>query len=142
MEDRSTFPPELRSASEARHHAEQVLREWQLDTVADAARLLISELVINAVLHAGTESELVLRCTPGHLRVEVSDGSSTAPVRMPYSPSSPTGRGLLILEDLADSWGIEIGDGSKTVWFELAVPPDGRPGEQGASHDDEESNHG
>jgi anti-sigma regulatory factor (Ser/Thr protein kinase) len=129
MEDRSTFPAELRSASEARHHAEQVLREWELDEVADAARLLISELVINAVLHAGTESELVLRCRPGHLRVEVTDGSSAVPVRRPYSPTSPSGRGLLILEDLADSWGIDVGDGSKTVWFELAVPVADRMGE-------------
>lgn len=129
MEDRSTFPAELRSASEARHHAEQVLREWELDEVADAARLLISELVINAVLHAGTESEMVLRCRPGHLRVEVTDGSSAVPVRRPYSPTSPSGRGLLILEDLADSWGIDVGDGSKTVWFELAVPVADRMGE-------------
>ena len=129
MEDRSTFPAELRSASEARHHAEQVLREWELDAVADAARLLISELVINAVLHAGTESELVLRSRPGQLRVEVSDGSSAMPVRRPYSPTAPSGRGLLILEDLADSWGIDVGDGSKTVWFELAVPANDRVSE-------------
>ena len=92
MEDRATFPPELRSASEARHHAERVLREWELDTVTDAARLLISELVINAVLHAGTESELVLRCHPDRLRVEVTDQSVALPVRRAYSPSSPSGR--------------------------------------------------
>lgn len=122
MEDRATFPAELRSASEARHHAERVLRAWQLDEVADAARLLISELVINAVLHAGTESELVLRCAPGHLRVEVTDHSRVVPVRRPYSPTATSGRGMLILEDLADAWGVEVGDESKTVWFELAVP--------------------
>jgi anti-sigma regulatory factor (Ser/Thr protein kinase) len=142
MEDRSTFPAELRSASEARHHAERVLREWELDSVADAARLLISELVINAVLHAGTESELVLRCRPGHLRVEVSDGSSAVPVRRPYSPSSPTGRGMLILEDLADSWGIDLGDGSKTVWFELTVPADGQGSGHETDRDSEEKDHG
>lgn len=126
MEDRSTFPAELRSASEARHHAEQVLREWELGAVADAARLLISELVINAVLHAGTELELVLRSRAGHLRVEVTDGSSAVPVRRAYSPDSPTGRGLLILEDLADTWGTDVRDGSKTVWFELDVPAEER----------------
>jgi anti-sigma regulatory factor (Ser/Thr protein kinase) len=137
MEDRSMFPAELRSASAARHHAEEVLRDWDLDAVADAARLLISELVINAVLHAGTDSELVLRCRPGVLRVEVSDGSSAVPVRRPYSPSSPTGRGLLILEDLADSWGIEVGDGSKTVWFELQVPAGGPAERVEENHDHE-----
>lgn len=139
MEDRTRFPPELRSAADARHHAERVLRAWDLDAVVDAARLLVSELVINVVLHAGTDAELVLRRDDGGLRVEVSDGSAQVPLRRSYAPSAPTGRGLLILDDLADDWGVEVGDGSKTVWFELRVPP-GTPTRGG--HDGRRPTHG
>jgi anti-sigma regulatory factor (Ser/Thr protein kinase) len=122
MEDRSAFPAELRSATDARHHAERVLRAWGLDAVFEVARLLVSELVVNAVLHAGTGAEMVLRCAPDRVRVEVADRSTQLPQRRAHTTTSPTGRGLLILDDLADEWGVDVTDTGKTVWFELCLP--------------------
>jgi len=120
VEARASFPPDVRSASEARHFAERTLGEWGLDDLLEATRLLVSELVVNAVVHAGTESELVLKSDGASLHVEVLDRSTAAPVLGEYSPTAPGGRGLLILDELADQWGVDVGHGSKTVWFELA----------------------
>jgi anti-sigma regulatory factor (Ser/Thr protein kinase) len=119
MEAQAAFPAELRSAAEARRFAERTLRDWGCEELVESARLLVSELIVNAVIHAHTAAELCMRCNGSVLRVEVSDGSSVAPRRRPYSPTATTGRGLMILEAVADHWGVEIGTGTKTVWFEL-----------------------
>jgi hypothetical protein len=55
--------------------------------------------------------------------VEVSDRSTEVPHLQECSPSAPSGRGLLILDDLADEWGVEVGEHGKTVWFELVLEP-------------------
>jgi anti-sigma regulatory factor (Ser/Thr protein kinase) len=122
VEDRTSFPAELRSAAQARHHAERVLSRWGLDSVLDVARLLVSELVVNAVTHAGSAADLSLCIVGPRLRVEVSDRSPVAPQPKEYSPTAPDGRGLLILDDLADAWGVDVAQSGKTVWFELAIP--------------------
>ena len=124
MEARASFTPELKSASDARHFAERTLAEWDMPEVLEATRLLVSELVVNAVIHARTESELVLRAEDGHLHVEVVDHSSAQPVMQEYSPTAPSGRGLLILDELADEWGVERDGTSKTVWFDLVLDGD------------------
>lgn len=121
MEVTASFPAELQSASAARHFAERKLEEWELPELLDATRLLVSELVINAVLHARTESTLTLACRSGVLRVEVSDGSTVPLARRSFSTTATTGRGLMILEALASRWGVEETAGGKTVWFELDV---------------------
>ncbi|WP_051695841.1 ATP-binding protein [Streptomyces sp. NRRL S-244] len=93
---------------------------------AEDVLLLVSELVGNACLHAGGPRELVLRRTPGRLRIEVGDGSPEHPRRLRTAgPAQPGGHGLLILERLARSWGCEpYGDGrsGKTVWAEVPAP--------------------
>lgn len=118
---RASFPPESTSAPAARHLAERTLEEWGLPELLETTRLLVSELVINAVLHARTGAELVLRTGSGRLRVEVSDGSTDVPRLQVDSPSAPTGRGLLIVDRLADTWGVDLDPGGKTVWFELVL---------------------
>lgn len=123
MEARATFPPEPTSATAARHFAERTLAAWGIGSRVDTARLLVSELVINSVLHAGTDTELVLEAGPSVLRVEVADGSVERPVVQRPGPSASSGRGLLILDDLADRWGVEVGERGKTVWFELRLGP-------------------
>ena len=120
MEAQAAFPAQLRSAAEARRFAERTLAEWGCDALVESARLLVSELIVNAVIHAHTAAELRLRYDGAVLRVDVSDGSTAAPRRRPYSPTATTGRGLMILDSVADHWGVEIEDRSKTVWFELA----------------------
>ncbi len=85
----------------------------------DRARLLVSELVINAVTHAGTECELTLRSDGRSLRVEVSDHSHDLPHVRDHLPQAISGRGLRIVAELADEWGVDQESEGKTVWFEL-----------------------
>ncbi|MEO3977898.1 ATP-binding protein [Streptomyces sp. CAU 1734] len=92
---------------------------------ADDVLLLVSELVTNACLHAGGPTELVLRRTPGRLRIEVADASPEPPRRRPREVSQPGGHGLIVLDRLAESWGTDrVGDG-KVVWAEITPAPAG-----------------
>ena len=80
----------------------------------------VSEAVTNAVLHAGTPVRLVVRETARLLRIEVTDDDPTLPVARDPDPTTPTGRGLLLIDRLTSSWGIESRHDGKTVWFEMA----------------------
>lgn len=102
-------------------------------TVADDAALLVSELATNAVIHAGTPFRVAVRRRDDRLRVEVADGSRAVARRQRFSTTSGTGRGLALVDDVADRWGVDGRDDGKTVWFELAVRPAGSdPGRQAA----------
>ncbi len=59
------------------------------------------------------------------LRVEVTDSSDALPMQRDYAPSAPTGRGLMIVDALADRWGVDTDESGKTVWFELVADPSG-----------------
>lgn len=93
-------------------------------------RLLVSELATNAVRH-GIEREnaveLRLELDRSHVRVEVADGGhGFLPAQHAPERDDVGGWGLLVVEQLAERWGIDVGDGTR-VWFELDVPP-ARPG--------------
>jgi anti-sigma regulatory factor (Ser/Thr protein kinase) len=119
-EARLALRPVPASAALARLFVERTLGEWGCDSFLDASRLLVSELVTNAVLHARTDFELVIRVVPQGVRIEVSDESPSAPVVRRYEDEAMTGRGLALVEDLAARWGVdERPHGGKTVWFEL-----------------------
>jgi anti-sigma regulatory factor (Ser/Thr protein kinase) len=118
-EARADFPADPSSAAKARRFVEATLHTWSCDALLDAAVLLVSELVSNAVLHAGTPIAVVLSRHDGRLRVEVRDGSERLPVAKHYSALSGTGRGLLLLDRMADQWGSGRDGTGKTVWFEL-----------------------
>ena len=86
----------------------------------ETAALLVSELVSNAVLHAGTDIDMQIVPEAHRLRVEVTDqrpNDTVAPIAAELD--APSGRGLKIVDALATRWGVEHTDGSKTVWFEL-----------------------
>jgi len=86
----------------------------------DRLELLTAEIVTNAILHARTPLKLeVIEVAGGGVRVSVTDGNANPPVKKDYGPSSPTGRGLHIVEAMADRWGFDRSDSGKTVWFEL-----------------------
>ena len=82
--------------------------------------LVLSELATNAVHHARTPFEVVVETTNGHLRIEVEDGSTDAPVSKP--PSDEGGRGLSIVDQLCDRWGVHIVREKKCVWCERDLP--------------------
>lgn len=113
------FRAEPSTARAARRFVTQSLSEWGLEEPAEAAVLLVSELVTNALLHAGTD--LVIKLAEGgdSLRVEVLDGSSAAPAIRHYAPDAATGRGLGLVAALSTQWGVTPSDDGKAVWFEL-----------------------
>lgn len=115
-----TLAPDTRSAGHARRFVRGALDEWGCEGLLDVAALLTSELVTNAVLHARTEVQVVMRLGPEALRVEVRDASPRLPVRRRYSTDAATGRGLMLLETMASASGAERCPPGKCVWFEIA----------------------
>jgi anti-sigma regulatory factor (Ser/Thr protein kinase) len=89
--------------------------------VVETVELLTSELVTNAIVHARSSPELVVRLTHERVRVEVHDFSSAVPVRRDIDPYETSGRGLAIVDELARDWGVEHVPRGKRVWFEVPV---------------------
>jgi CheY-like chemotaxis protein/anti-sigma regulatory factor (Ser/Thr protein kinase) len=85
----------------------------------EAVELLTSELVTNAVVHAGSEPRLALILHSDHIRVEVHDDDPTLPAEQEHDASRPSGRGIPLLEHLASTWGVESVEDGKVVWFEV-----------------------
>jgi anti-sigma regulatory factor (Ser/Thr protein kinase) len=117
----AAFPAELASAPAARRYAAAQLRDWSCEPLVDSAELLISELVVNAVLHAESPVTLRLTLRPDALRVEIADASPEPPRPRPIDPTAVTGRGLLIVDAVATAWGVDPTSQGKVVWFELAA---------------------
>ena len=111
--------PEPASVGRARRLVAAAIAATGHDELVDVATLLVSEVVTNSVLHAGTE--IRLRCQPSRtgIRVEVFDRSTLVPGIRHYAPEATTGRGLALVSALAASWGVECEDDGKTLWFEL-----------------------
>jgi len=114
------LPATARSVPEARHHVVATLQEWGYLGLVETARLLTSELVTNAVLHARTEMTLAVQNSDHGVRISVTDSSPVPPSLRHHSPTATTGRGLRLLNQLAREWSVDERDGGKTVWFTLA----------------------
>lgn len=122
------FDQDPQSARAARRFISQVLTGWDDDEgdLTDTVTLLVSELVTNAVLHAGSEVEVSVRLTPTAARVEVSDASSHGVAPRDAAEDEDSGRGLALVGTLARRWGVRpCPGGGKTVWFEVDRPSDG-----------------
>lgn len=89
------------------------------EDLIETAELLVSEVVTNALLHAGTPIDLAVFVADGGLRVEAGDGSPHFPRRRGYAPTAGTGRGLMLLQQMVDDWGVVPNALGKTVWFRL-----------------------
>ena len=87
-----------------------------MDTVA----LLVTELATNAVLHAGTAFRVVIDQSDSHIVVRVKDGSARVPAVRHYPTDAMTGRGLALVAQLADAWGVQPSATGKEVWFEVS----------------------
>lgn len=116
-----TLPATAAAAGRARDTVRGVLTGWGLDGEADTATLLVSELVTNAVRHAGTSLDITVLHTDDCLRVAVSDGEGSHwPRLVEPDLDAEGGRGLWLVDQLASSWGISAEEHGKAVWFELA----------------------
>lgn len=116
-----TLPGRASSVPPARRFVERTLEEWGLAGATWTAALLVSELAANAALHAGTDFTVVVERTDDAVRLEVHDGSSVVPRQRRHSSEATTGRGLVLVADLADDWGVEQGVAGKVVWVELST---------------------
>lgn len=115
------LPAELASAREARRFVAECAARMYRPEVVETAQLLVSELVTNAVAHAGTRVEVECALTEEGLRVSVCDGSSQLPTPGQPDAWDEQGRGLVLVDTLASRWGTDAHpDNGKAVWFELA----------------------
>lgn len=144
------FRPLPQAAGEARGFVAEVCSDAGLDDLIETAVLLTSELVTNGVLHARTDIGVAAAVSERSLRVDVHDHDPRPPVKrsarsdlmadidqllqrdlgeaderhatMSVGPAGSigAGRGLLLVEALADEWGVEQYAGGKAVWFKLA----------------------
>lgn len=91
---------------------------------AQVAQLLVSEVVTNALRHTPSEVIWIEVETGERVRVSVTDNSPHLPEHHSPHPDEIDGRGILLVQELADHWGSEIVPGhGKRVWFELSRPP-------------------
>jgi hypothetical protein len=148
-----SLPARPESASAARRFVQSRAERWGLDEVAYEAGLLVTELVTNSLLHARTPAVLTLSVVHGVVEAAVVDGDVRVPVLRPArkdlladldaiqgvpddsdarhhslqvgeSGAVTAGRGLAIVDALAQEWGSSHQASGKAVWFTLAAPSD------------------
>jgi anti-sigma regulatory factor (Ser/Thr protein kinase) len=118
LPDLDTHNPE--SAAVAREFTSTLLAEWGAPELAFDAQLVISELVTNAIRHAGGVIRIRLIRSDGHLACAVTDSSVALPVLTGHDCFAESGRGLHLVEALCSSWGwIQVNGHGKLVWAVL-----------------------
>lgn len=111
--------------SPARHKVVDQVRAWGLpldDETADGIRLVVSELITNAVVHGEGPVTVALFHRPGRLVIEVLDASPVTPQPNCAEADDESGRGLLLVDALAARTGWGSSDRGKRVWADLALP--------------------
>jgi GAF domain-containing protein/anti-sigma regulatory factor (Ser/Thr protein kinase) len=134
----AAYQPEPAAAAAARRFVRDTLRTWQVagqDDLVDDAVLLTSELVTNAIVHAGTPVQVTCRLADGAVEVVVLDRH---PVQLvpdreqgeSLAAERTGGRGLMLPSELASSWGVTYARTAKAVWFRLGIArPDAAGGD-------------
>lgn len=112
------FPAELSTPAAARRFVAGALVAAGVPQ-SEAVPVVVSELVTNSVLHAGTPSTVVVSVDARCVRIEVHDADPTLPAMRSPTPETVTGRGLVLVDALTDRWGCDPEGGGKVVWFEL-----------------------
>ncbi|MFJ8074724.1 ATP-binding protein [Streptomyces sp. NPDC096176] len=118
------------------------LEAWGLHEVVDKAQLCMSELVTNVIRHVGvgTPTTLRLAMQGTRLRIEVHDPDARAlPTLLAPDWDREEGRGVVLLDSIADSWGVFLWEGSKVTWCELVTSlssPEGHVGNLGVARAD------
>ncbi len=131
------FEPNARSVGAARRLVRAALDDAGAGENGWAVAHVVSELATNAVVHAATHFVVRVRVEDSHVRVEVTDNVPHArAARRQFSSQATTGRGLQLIEELGDAWGVEVDGATKTIWCEVNRVPgasgkgvrDGSPG--------------
>ncbi|GAA2191705.1 MULTISPECIES: SpoIIE family protein phosphatase [Streptomyces] len=112
--------------AEARQHLRELLHDWRSADQVDSAVLLVSEMVTNVLVHTDADAlllaEVVGEGAGRRLRVEVFDSGDDLPHRRRPGELASSGRGLMLIELLADAWGVDPRGEGKSIWFELYEP--------------------
>ena len=117
------LPPVAASVPASRRFVTRQLADWGLDDLVEEAELLVSELVTNALNHAGTPVKLAID-VDSRLTVCVTDERPDVlpvPLGAMVDPAAEGGRGLTLVALLSADWGVRRHPDSKTVWFSLPV---------------------
>jgi PAS domain S-box-containing protein len=125
-----------RNVGRARGVLRDALLRSGAEQLVESATLLLSEIVTNAFVHVGTEVLLRVLSTKEAVRVEVEDAGAHLPARRHYAGTAGTGRGLQLIDDLADRWGADAHSTGKTVWFEMGDLPAGHAAASGRDDGD------
>ncbi|WP_380170344.1 SpoIIE family protein phosphatase [Kineococcus sp. DHX-1] len=122
-ENRLVLPADTRAVGAARDWLRTTLHAWELTGTADEAELVVSELVTNALLHTGSPTALTLRHEVADrlLCVGVEDGSTQHPQPRTSDDDATGGRGMHIVQLLAQRWWVAPRGDGKTVWADLLV---------------------
>jgi hypothetical protein len=113
---------DLKAVPETRRALRELLRHWGRPGTSQVAELLASELLTNALVHTDDDAVLTATVSPRGLRVEVRDFVARRPrPRGPADDDDTGGRGLVLVQSLADAWGVCAHGVGKSVWFELGA---------------------
>jgi anti-sigma regulatory factor (Ser/Thr protein kinase) len=136
---RASIGGELGDVAEVRHAITGWMREWGLTNLVDDVELVASELLTNAILHAGGDVDVLIQRRHQGVRIVVGDGRPDlvpAPQEVPIDrlgddeldmlawsvfEGTTTGRGLLLVDAFADAWGVTVSGASKEVWAEIGT---------------------
>ncbi|WP_328318619.1 ATP-binding SpoIIE family protein phosphatase [Streptomyces sp. NBC_00388] len=109
--------------SAARSQLRELLHDWADAEQVDSAALMVSEMATNVLIHTDGDAVMTADVTGDagtrRLRVEVSDDSDELPHKRRPGEMASSGRGLLLMEMLADMWGVDPRGSGKSIWFEL-----------------------
>ncbi|WP_448320737.1 SpoIIE family protein phosphatase [Streptomyces sp. CO7] len=110
----------------ARADLRQLMHDWAEQDHVDSAVLLTSEMLANVLMHTDADATLIAEITGTgalrRLRVEVTDSDDALPHKRDPGEMASSGRGLVLIEQLAQAWGVDPRGDGKTIWFELEEP--------------------
>ncbi|MEU5094150.1 ATP-binding protein [Streptomyces sp. NPDC020996] len=116
-------PSDVGSVSSARRRVVAVVRDWDLPLVEDTVEtleLLAGEVIANAVLHTGQGCQVTVSWDGTCVRFEAEDAEGgLLPQRTPANSDEESGRGLQLVDSLAQRWGSRPTPDGKVVWFEI-----------------------
>ncbi|MEV7324151.1 SpoIIE family protein phosphatase [Streptomyces sp. NPDC093970] len=109
--------------AEARQHLRELLYDWSSPDQVDSAVLLVSEMLTNVLVHTDADALLLAQvdgqAPERRLRVEVTDAGDDLPHKRSPGELASSGRGLVLIELLAEAWGVDPRGEGKSIWFEL-----------------------
>jgi anti-sigma regulatory factor (Ser/Thr protein kinase) len=116
------WPASLEHVSDARSFVGETVAAWTIGACDEDIRLVTSELVANAVVHARTPFTVGVSWTGNIVLIEVTDGSKVFSLRKHHTSGLPGGLGLLLVQALSMRWGWDATRQGKTVWAILRAP--------------------